>query len=50
MAATDAPKQNVKHAIIYLRQMKSFCEKPVIITRASRIYARRLADEIRDGR
>lgn len=38
MLSTTAVKQNVKHAIIDLKQMKSFCEKPLIITHANGIY------------
>ncbi len=38
MSQLDELKRNVRHTILDLRQMKSFCDKPVIISEAEGIY------------
>lgn len=38
MTIADGVKRDVRHLILDLRQMKSFCEKPVIISSAKGIY------------
>ena len=38
MSNTNALADGLKHLVLDLRQMKSFCEKPLIIERAKGIY------------